>query len=77
MLWFFAFILLIAIVLYVIVSLIPGAPSPAEKLVKQQGKITNKILGKSAGEITFPLVLKEFYPFQIKGNYITDIFTIL
>lgn len=75
MLWFFAFILLIGIVLYIIVSLIPGAPSPAEKLVKQQGKITNKILGKPAGEITLPLVLQEFAPFQIKGNYITDIFT--
>lgn len=75
MLYFFAFILLIAIVLYVIVSLIPGAPSPAEKLVKQQGKIANEILGKPAREITLPLELKEFYPFQIKGNYITDIFT--
>lgn len=68
-------ILVIGAILYGIVSLIPGAPSPAEKLVKQQGRITNKILGKPAGEITLPLVLQEFVPFQNKGNYITDIFT--
>lgn len=75
MLYFFAPILLMAIILYVIVLLMPGALSPAEKLVKQQGRIANKILGKPTGEITLPLVLKEFYPFQIQGNYITDIFT--
>lgn len=68
-------ILVIGAILYGIVSLIPGASSPAEKLVKQQGRITNKILGKPAGEITLPLILQEFVPFQNKGNYITDIFT--
>ena len=71
----FLIIVLAVVALYVIVSLIPEAPSPAEKLAKQKGSIRNTILGKASGEITLPLELKEFVPFHIKGNYITDIFT--
>ncbi len=75
MLIIFLIMVLVAAILYGIISLIPEAPSPAEKLVKQQGHLTNKILGKPAGEITLPLELQEFTPFRIEGNYITDIFT--
>ena len=75
MLYIFLIIVLLAVVVYGIVSLIPGAPSPAEKLYKQQGRMANTILGNPAGEVVLPLTLQQFAPLNIKGDYITDIFT--
>lgn len=73
---FFLVIFLIVLLVYGIISFLPKAASPAEKLVKQQGRIANTILGEPTGEETLPLELQQFEPFQIKGNYVTDIFTL-
>ena len=75
MLYIFLVILLLAGLVYGIISLLPEAPSPAEKIMKQHGRLANKILGKPAGEIILPLELQHFSFFNIKGDYITDIFT--
>lgn len=75
MLYIFLVIILLAVICYTIVSLLPGAPSPAEKLLKQQGRLANTILGKPAGKVTLPLELQHFALLNIKGDYITNIFT--
>ncbi len=75
MLYIFLIILLLAGIFYGIISLLLEASSPAEKLVKQKGHITNVILDKPAGDITLPLELQQFEIFHIKGDYITDVFT--
>ncbi|MBO7605180.1 MAG: hypothetical protein J6S61_01765 [Elusimicrobiaceae bacterium] len=75
MLYIFLVVLLLAGIVYGIISLFPKALSPADKLALQQGHINNTILGESAGEITLPLALQNFAIFHIEGNYITDIFT--
>lgn len=71
---FILFIILIAFVIFLISFALQKPISPAEKLRQQQGHLTNTILGESAGQITLPLELQYFPIFQLKGNYLTDIF---
>ena len=70
-----ALVVIIGLVSLLLRLILPKSISAAEKLLKQNGKISNTVFEKSAGEVQLPIQLKSFSLFWEKGSYITDVFS--
>ena len=71
----FVVLILVAIVVYVVPRFfLSPSPSVAKKIFQKQGKLTNVVFDKPAGEIEVPIPLQNFNLFREPGTWLTDMF---